>query len=74
MKHFTKLMVLTVLFFLLNSNSCYSDRKLSTGFVLAALKTTKVTASKEIANTMKTAKTNTYSMSLIFKCILQFLY
>ena len=37
----------------------YSERKHSTGFVLAAFKTTKLTASKEIAATMKNAKTNT---------------
>ncbi len=37
----------------------YSDRKHTAGFVLAAFITTKLTASKEIADTMKTAKTNT---------------
>ena len=42
-----------------NSNLVHSERKHSTGFVLAAFKTTKLTASKEIADTMKTAKTNT---------------
>ena len=37
----------------------YSECKHTAGFVLAAFITTKLTASKEIADTMKTAKTNT---------------
>lgn len=40
----------------------YSDRKHSAGLVLAAFKTTKVTVSIEIADTMKTAKTNTATL------------
>ena len=42
----------------LNSEIFYSDRKHAAGFVLAACKTTTLTASKEIASTIKTAKTN----------------
>ena len=37
----------------------HSDRKHSAGFILAAFTTTKVTASKEIARTINTARTNT---------------
>ncbi len=55
--HLTELMGFQLWFVQQQNTSIYSDRKHSTGFVLAAFRTTKLTASKEIADTMKIAKT-----------------